>query len=107
LHHRVMGTAQNSGLRAKFKYGAKDYAVGNHPLWQLFRSVYQMRQRPVVIGGIALASGYFWSMIRRIPRPVPQDLVEFSRYEQMRRLSRFVGSKLPPRTAGRAVGARD
>jgi biofilm PGA synthesis N-glycosyltransferase PgaC len=107
LHHRVMGTAQNSGLRAKFKYGAKDYAVGNHPLWQVFRAVYQMKQRPVVIGGIALASGYFWSMIRRLPRPVPQDLVEFSRYEQMRRLSRFVGSKLPPRTAGRAVGARD
>lgn len=107
LHHRIMGTAQNGGLRARFKYGAKDYAVGNHPVWELFRAIYQMKQRPVVLGGIALASGYFCSMVRRVPRPVPHDLVEFSRHEQMRRLSRFVGSKLLPRTAGRAIGARD
>ena len=31
MHHRTMGTAQSGGLKAKFKYGAKDYSVGNHP----------------------------------------------------------------------------
>jgi len=92
-HNRTMGTAQASGLAAKFNYGAKDYSVGNHPVWEMFRALYQMRQRPVVLGGIALAMGYFWSMMRRVPRPVSQDLVEFSRHEQMRRLSRFVETK--------------
>jgi poly-beta-1,6-N-acetyl-D-glucosamine synthase len=87
LHHRIMGTAQNGGLRAKFNYGAKDYAVGNHPLWELFRAIYQMKQRPFVIGGLALAVGYFWSMIRRVPRRVSNDLVAFTRREQMQRLS--------------------
>jgi len=87
LHHRIMETAQNGGLRAKFNYGAKDYAVGNHPLWELFRAVYQMKQRPFVIGGLALAVGYFWSMIRRVPRRVSNDLVAFTRREQMQRLS--------------------
>ena len=90
-HHRTMGTAQSGGVGAKFKYGAKDYSVGNHPVWELFRAVYQMKQRPFVVGGIALALGYFWSMIRRVPRRVSQDLVEFTRHEQMRRLSRVVG----------------
>ena len=104
IHHRIMGTAQTGGLGARFKYGAKDYSVGNHPVWQLSRAVYQMKQRPVVVGGIALASGYFWSMIRRVPRPVSHDLVEFSRSEQMRRLSRFVGSRLLPRATERSVG---
>jgi biofilm PGA synthesis N-glycosyltransferase PgaC len=103
LHHRVMGTAQHSGLRAKFKYGAKDYSVGNHPVWELFRSAYQMTQRPFVIGGLALASGYFWSMIRRAKRPVSPDLVEFTRREQMRRLSRFLGSNTVPRTTKMAT----
>ncbi len=107
LHHRTMGTAQNSGLGAKFKYGAKDYSVGNHPLWEIVRAFYQMKQRPIVIGGIALASGYFWSMVRRVPRPVSRDLVAFSRYEQMQRLSRLVGSRLLPRTPGRSVGSGD
>jgi biofilm PGA synthesis N-glycosyltransferase PgaC len=94
LHHRQMGTAQNGGLKAKFKYGAKDYSVGNHPVWELFRVIYQMKQRPFIIGGLALASGYYWSMIRRVKRPVSRDLVAFTRREQMRRLGAFLGSKI-------------
>src|SRR5271168_5272048 len=107
IHHRTMGTAQSGGLGAKFNYGGKDYSVGNHPVWELFRAVYQMKQRPFVVGGIALALGYFWPMIRRVPRRVSQDLVEFTRHEQMQRLRRVVGRKLLPQTAGRSVGAQD
>jgi glycosyltransferase involved in cell wall biosynthesis len=93
VHHRTMGTAQSGGLSAKFKYGAKDYSVGNHPLWELFRAVYQMKQRPYVIGGLALASGYFWSMARRAKRPVSGELIMFTRREQMQRLSKLLGHK--------------
>jgi hypothetical protein len=107
VHHRTMGTAQSGGLSAKFKYGAKDYFVGNHPVWELFRAAYQMKQRPFVVGGIALALGYLWPMIRRVPRRVSQELVEFTRHEQMRRLSRVVGSKLSPQAAGRSVGVNN
>jgi hypothetical protein len=88
-----MGTAETSGLGAKFKYGAKDYAVGNHPLWEIFRAAYQMKQRPVVVGGIALGSGYLWSMVRKVQRPVSNDLVVFTRREQMKRLGRLLGKK--------------
>ena len=88
LHHRQMGTAQNGGLKAKFKYGVKDYSVGNHPIWEVFRAVYQMRQRPFVVGGLALAFGYYWSMIKRVTRPVSRELVAFTRREQMFRLRR-------------------
>jgi glycosyltransferase involved in cell wall biosynthesis len=42
VHHREMGTAQHGLLKARFKNGIKDYAVGYHPLWQLFRTMYQM-----------------------------------------------------------------
>jgi glycosyltransferase involved in cell wall biosynthesis len=90
LHHRAMGTAQHGGLALRFRQGAKDYSVGNHPLWELFRMFYQMRQRPVCVGGLALASGYTWSMVRRIERPVPDELVAFTRREQMQRLGRFL-----------------
>jgi poly-beta-1,6-N-acetyl-D-glucosamine synthase len=106
-HHRTMGTAQSGGLRAKFKYGAKDYSVGNHPVWELFRAVYQMKQRPFVIGGLALILGYLWPMVRRVPRRVSQDLVDFTRREQMRRLSRLVEGKLLPQMAGRSVEVHD
>jgi poly-beta-1,6-N-acetyl-D-glucosamine synthase len=93
-------------LRAKFKYGAKDYAVGNHPLWELFRTVYQMKQRPFCIGGVALASGYFWSMVRRVKRPVSPELVTFTRREQMQRLSKLLGSKIGARPTAPSLGAQ-
>jgi len=46
MHHRTMGTAQHGGFAAKFRNGAKDYSVGNQPVWQLFRTVYQMSKPP-------------------------------------------------------------
>lgn len=94
VHHRTMGTAQSGGLAAKFRMGVKDYSVGNHLVWELFRSVYQMKQRPFGVGGIALLSGYLWSMVKRVKRPVSRELVVFTRGEQMRRLRAVLGGRI-------------
>ena len=69
-HHRKMGTAGGSELQARFHYGKKDYFLGGHPLWQLFRGTFQMTKRPYVIGGLALLAGYAWCWVRRAERPV-------------------------------------
>lgn len=89
LHHRAIGTAQHSALAAKFKYGIKDYAMGNHPIWELFRTAYQITKRPIVLGGVALLSGYLSAFLRGSDRPVSQQLVAFHRREQMQRLKHF------------------
>jgi glycosyltransferase involved in cell wall biosynthesis len=90
LHHRTMGTAGRSLLTSRFKLGMKDYAIGNHPLWEFFRTFRQMTQRPVLVGGLALAAGYLWDLVRQVPRPVAPDLMAFHRREQMQRLTRFI-----------------
>jgi glycosyltransferase involved in cell wall biosynthesis len=90
VHHRKMGTARQGEVKAKFKGGLKDYSVGNHPLWEVARVVYQMTKRPVIIGGAALGAGYAWALIRRAKRPVSRELMEFTRQEQIRRLRYFV-----------------
>lgn len=92
VHHRIMGTAQHAGFAARFRLGAKDYSVGNDPVWEIFRMVYQMKQRPLVVGGLLLGTGYFWSMARRAPRPVSKDLIAFTRREQMQRLKTLFAS---------------
>jgi biofilm PGA synthesis N-glycosyltransferase PgaC len=89
IHHRTMNTAQQGPLKAKFKLGAKDYSFGNHPVWELFRTFYQTRNRPFVLGGLALGAGYFWSMARRTKISVSEELVTFTRREQMQRLKNF------------------
>ena len=96
LHHRQMGTAQNSVLMARFRNGRKDYVIGNHPIWELCRAAYQMTKKPMVLGGLMLVSGYVWALIRRVERPVSPELVAFYRREQMQRLRRFFkGSDIP------------
>ena len=56
-HHRPMGTAHRAAsLGAIFRHGQKDYYLGGHPAWQLFRSVYQLTRPPYVVGG-ALPAG--------------------------------------------------
>jgi poly-beta-1,6-N-acetyl-D-glucosamine synthase len=90
IHHRVMGTAQQSKVKARFKMGAKDYSVGNHPVWELFRAFYQMTKPPLVLGGFALAAGYFTSLFQRAELPISRELATFTRHEQMKRLRKFV-----------------
>lgn len=89
IHHRVMGTAQQSALKARFKMGVKDYSVGNHPVWELSRMLYQMKNPPIVIGGIVLGAGYLWSMLRQAEMPVSREVVAFTRREQIQRLRKF------------------
>jgi len=90
IHHRVMNTAEQGALKAKFRLGAKDYSFGNDPVWELFRTFYQMRNPPFVLGGIALGAGYFWSMVRRSNISVSSDVAAFTHREQMHRLGKFV-----------------
>lgn len=90
LHHRAMGSAGRGFLKSRFKLGMKDYSIGNHPIWELFRTVRQMSMRPVFVGGLALSAGYLWASIGQVPRPVSRELVAFHRREQMQRLSRFI-----------------
>jgi glycosyltransferase involved in cell wall biosynthesis len=86
-HLRTMGTAQHGVLKSQFRAGAKDYSLGNHPLWQASRMIYQMANPPYVLGGLALMSGYLTSLLRGVRRPVSNDFVQFTRREQMRRLT--------------------
>jgi glycosyltransferase involved in cell wall biosynthesis len=86
FHHRHMGTADRGRIASSFAYGEKDYYLGGHPLWQMFRCAYRIAKEPYVIGGLALMAGYTWAAIRRIPRPVSPELMRFHRGEQMRKL---------------------
>jgi biofilm PGA synthesis N-glycosyltransferase PgaC len=89
LHHRTMGTAGRNLLRSRFKLGIKDYSIGNHPMWEFFRTARQIFLPPLFIGGLALGAGYLWAFLRQVPRPVSRDLIAFHRREQMQRLTRF------------------
>ena len=92
FHHRKIGTGDSGQLASIFKYGQKNYFLGGHPLWQLFRSVYQMKNKPYMIGGLFLMIGYTWGYLSRMERPISPDLVKFYRREQMTRLKGIISN---------------
>jgi glycosyltransferase involved in cell wall biosynthesis len=89
-HHRKMGTAGSNELMSRFNYGKKDYFLGGHPLWQLFRGTFQMAKKPYIVGGLGLLLGYFWCWATRFERPVSKELMMFHRKEQLVRLRQLV-----------------
>jgi biofilm PGA synthesis N-glycosyltransferase PgaC len=86
FHYRHLGTAERSVFAAAFSYGEKDYYLGGHPVWELFRVSYRMIKPPYVVEGLALGLGYGWAAIRRLHRPISEELMAFHRKEQMRKL---------------------
>jgi|SRR5882724_3211993 len=92
LHHRTLGTADRGVIGSNFAYGKKDYILGGHPLWQIFRCAYRMTKRPYVVGGVALFMGYLAALLGRADRPVSRELMRFHRSEQMLKLKTIVSS---------------
>lgn len=94
FHYRRLGTAERGVLASLFSYGRKDYFMGGHPLWEMFRVGYRMTRQPLIVGGVALGLGYSWSFLRRLPRPVSKELMVFHRKEQMTKLGAILKSLL-------------
>ena len=100
-HHRKMGTAKHGAIKMKLQVGKLDYALGGHPLWEVFRSMYQLTRPPFIIGGVMIFAGYFGSMLRRAERSVPKEFVQFRRREQMLRLQKFIARRFGLQSAPR------
>jgi len=92
FHHRPLGTADRGIIAKSFAYGKKDYILGGHPLWQIFRCMYRVTKRPYVVGGAALFAGYLAAFLGRMERPVSPELMRFHRAEQMRKLKNILSS---------------
>lgn len=94
FHHRPVGAGQNRLLAARFRLGEKDYFLGGHPLWELFRTGYHLKDKPYLIGSLLIFSGFFWRFLTRAERPISPELVSFRRKEQMERLHTLLKKKL-------------
>lgn len=95
LHHRHMNGAQLKGFRERLHRGRMDYLLGSHPLWEVVRSAYQMKNRPYVIGGLLIFASYFGRRIARVERTMPPELIAFRQKDQMERLRLMLSRVLP------------
>lgn len=96
IHHRAQSGALHAGLRSRLHMGRKDYLLGNHPLWEIFRSVYQMMQKPYFVGGFLVIVAFLWNSVRRVERTIPKELMSLRRHDQLVRLKQVVHRRFRP-----------
>ena len=86
VHHRAVGTGRYEQLLHRmFALGRKDYLLGSHPIFEMFRCLYRTIHPPYVVGG-ALMLRVFSAWVRRLDKSMRPDLVRFRQQEQLRRL---------------------
>lgn len=85
-HHRLTGCANHNIIVAEFRAGIRNYVLGYHPIFELFRCILRILEKPYFIRSICLLSGYFWASIRRYNRPLSDEFVDYLRAEQIKRL---------------------
>jgi glycosyltransferase involved in cell wall biosynthesis len=88
IHLRPMGSSFKSIYRGRIRWGYGQYFMVTHPLYALGISVYRMLERPWIVGGILIATGYFGSWLRRLPRYPDQA---FRRHLHRWQLSKLFG----------------
>lgn len=87
FHHRPTGTADNL-LRSRFREGKSDYSFGSDPLFEAFKCLQRLPEKPFVIGGMVRFAGFIWCYVKREKRLVGSELVSFLRNEQRQRFVR-------------------
>jgi poly-beta-1,6-N-acetyl-D-glucosamine synthase len=97
-HHKSVGSGLHAHrYRRLFNHGTKDYRLGSHPVFEVFRSTFQMTRRPFVVGGALMLCGYAWAMMRRVERSMPQELVAIRQRDQLKRLRHVLRHPLTSR----------
>jgi poly-beta-1,6-N-acetyl-D-glucosamine synthase len=96
LHHRSTGTGDNL-MRYLYRQGKMDYALGSLPSFEFVKCARRVTDNPFVIGAAVRWAGFCVSSLRRSPRLVSKEFIDYLRDEQRQRLRTMIrsGSKAP------------
>jgi poly-beta-1,6-N-acetyl-D-glucosamine synthase len=80
-HHRRTGEADNL-LRHRFRLGKLDYCFGSDPLFEIFKCLQRLPERPLIVGAAARLSGFFLCLLTRESRDFSPEFIRFLQKEQ-------------------------
>jgi len=85
-HLKPRNKAEGNLVQRLWKLGIREYALGNHPLFELLKCAYRCFQHPFLWGGVIRFAGFFCCYLTLRQRSLPRQLVEQIRREQLQRL---------------------
>lgn len=87
---RLSGTGRWGIAETKFREGMLAHSIGYHPLFQILKSIYRIKERPYVISGILHLLGYLWALLSNNDVKVSKEFKEYLRKEQIQRLKEII-----------------
>jgi biofilm PGA synthesis N-glycosyltransferase PgaC len=85
IQHKGTGSADGVWRNA-FKNGRANYVTGYDPLFMLAKCARRAVMPPMLVGGLALALGFWSGYITRLPRIPDAGVIDYLRRQQRRRL---------------------
>jgi glycosyltransferase involved in cell wall biosynthesis len=85
-HLKPRNISEGNLLRRFRQLGARGYAMGNHPLFEVLKCGYRCLEYPFLLGGLMRLAGYSWCYLSRKDRMVSSEFIRFLRREQLGRL---------------------
>jgi poly-beta-1,6-N-acetyl-D-glucosamine synthase len=90
-HLKPRNIAEGCVLRRKWRMGIRDYALGYHLVFEVFKCIDRLGEFPAIAGAAAWFAGYFGAGLSRRKRLIPDDLLRFNQAEQRARLKQAIG----------------
>lgn len=76
-HLRPMGSSHKGWWTGRARHGFGQYFMGTIPSYMIASALFRMTRPPLIVGGLAMLSGYFGALLRGADR---YDDAEFRRY---------------------------
>lgn len=89
LHHRPTGLTGKNILKTRFRDGLVEYSLGYHPLFQFVKCIKRLTEKPLFIGSVLRFLGFWTKMIKSEKRTVPEELLNYIKHEQFKRIVRI------------------
>lgn len=85
-HHKPTGPEFGNGLKKSFLLGRQEYLWGTAPVFQIFKCIKRVRNKPLMIGALSRISGYFSCYLFGRCGSVPLHIRRMIRRQQHKRL---------------------
>lgn len=85
-HLKPRNIGEGNLLRRAWRNGVREYAVGNHPIYEMVKCVLRCTEQPILLGAIVRLAGYAWCCLSRRKRLLSEATIHFVREEQLARL---------------------
>ncbi|HQR03432.1 MAG: glycosyltransferase family 2 protein [Proteobacteria bacterium] len=102
VHLRPEGTSQKNVFAGRRRHGYGQYFMGTGFLYMLASAVFRLKEKPYLIGSLAMLSGWLSGLLQRKPRYADREFRRFLRHYQWRAL--LVGKRRAVEEIYRAHG---